>query len=131
MHAPGLARAAGAVLFLEGVALVVIALIEGIGLGSGDAASPMTAIALIALTLIGAGALICFALGAARGHSWARSGGVVLQVLAVALALAALTLPPISWPFVLALGVPGIVGFVLLIASARRETGHRQETPRG
>lgn len=121
MHAPGLARAAAAVLVLEGAALVALALIETFGLGSGNAASTTTAIALIVLTLIGAGALIVFAIGTLRGRSWARSGGVVLQVLAVVLALAALTLAPVPWLFVIALGGPGILGLVLLIASARRE----------
>ena len=121
MNAPGLARAAAAVLALEGTTLVVIALIQTLGLGSGGAANIATAVALIVLTLIGAAALIAFAVGVVRGQSWARSGGVVLQVLAVALALAALTLQPVSWPFVLGVGGPGILGFVLLIASARRE----------
>ena len=121
MHAPGLARAAAAVLALEGAALVVIALIETFGLGSGGAASTTTAVALIVLTLIGAGALIAFAVGTLRGRSWARSGAVVLQVLAAVLALAALTLQPVPWLFVIAVGAPGILGFVLLLSSARRE----------
>ena len=121
MHAPGLARAAAAVLALEGAALVVIALIETFGLGAGGAASTTTAVALIVLTLIGAGALIAFAVGTLRGRSWARSGAVVLQVLAAVLALAALTLQPVPWLFVIAVGAPGILGFVLLLSSARRE----------
>jgi hypothetical protein len=122
VRAPGLATAAAAVLALEGAALVVFAIIELIGLGAGDAASLPTAIALIVLTLIGAAALLAFAFGARRGRSWARSGGVVFQVLAVALALASLTLQPIPWVFTVGVGAPGIVGFVLLISSARRES---------
>ena len=121
MRAPGLALAAAAVLAAEGVALLVFAVIELAGLGAGDAASLPTALALIVLTLIGAGALIAFAIGTRSGRSWARSGGVVFQVLAVALALAALTLQPISWLFTFAVGLPGLLGFILLIASARRE----------
>ncbi len=121
MRAPRLALAAAVVLTAEGAALVAFALIELIGLGAGDAASLPTALALIVLTLIGAAALAAFALGARAGRSWARSGGVVFQVLAVALALAALTLQPVAWPFVLGVGVPGVLGLVLLIASARAE----------
>ncbi|WP_406249658.1 hypothetical protein ACI7YT_06560 [Microbacterium sp. M] len=131
MNAPGLARAAAAVLALEGIALVVIALIETFGLGSGDAANLATALALIVLTVIGAAALIAFAVGTLRGLSWARSGGVVLQVLAVALALAALTLQPAPWLFVVAVGAPGILGFVLLISSARREVEPNEPSPDG
>ncbi|WP_017203223.1 hypothetical protein [Microbacterium algeriense] len=126
MRAPGLALAAAAVLGLEALALLVFAIIELVGLGAGDAASLPTAVALIVLTLIGAAALVAFALGTRAGRSWARSGGVVFQVLAVALALAALTLQPVSWTFVLGVGLPALVGFVLLISSARRE-GERRE----
>ncbi|MFS0911339.1 hypothetical protein AB3M89_06075 [Microbacterium sp. 179-I 3D2 NHS] len=123
MRSPGLALAAAGVLAAEGAALLVFAVIELTGLGAGDAASLPTAVALIALTLIGAAALIAFAAGTRAGRSWARSGGVVFQVLAVALAVASLSMQPIPWLFVVAVGLPGLVGFGLLIASARREGG--------
>jgi hypothetical protein len=122
VRAPGLALAAASVLALEGAVLVVFAAIELGGLGAGDAASLPTAIALIVLTLIGAACLIAFAVGVRSGRSWARSGGVVFQVLAVALALASLTLQPVLWAFTAGVGLPGIVGFLLLIASARSES---------
>ena len=123
MRSPGLAASAAAVLALEGTALAVVALIELFGLVSGTAALLPTAVALIVLTLIGAAALFAFAEGTRRGRGWARSGGVVLQVLAVALALTSLTVHPVPWIFIVAVGLPGLVGFALLIASARRETG--------
>jgi len=125
VRAPGIALAASAVLALEAAALVVFAAIEVAGLGAGDAASSTTAIALIVLTLIGAAALVAFAVGTRSGRSWARSGGVVAQVLAVALALGSLTVQPVPWAFVLGLAVPGVVGFALLISSARREGERR------
>ncbi|WEK62749.1 MAG: hypothetical protein P0Y60_08500 [Candidatus Microbacterium colombiense] len=126
MRAPGVAAAAAAVLALEGLALVIFAFVELAGLGAGDAASRPTAIALVVLTLVGAAALFAFAWGARAGRSWARSGGVVFQVLAVALALASLTVQPVIWAFTVGVGVPGLVGFILLIASARHE-GERRE----
>lgn len=129
MRSPRLAAAAAAVLALEGAALTAVALVELFGLGAGEAASLPTAIALIVLTLIGAAALFAFALGTRRGRTWARSGGVVLQVLAVALALASLTVQPVLWAFVLGVGLPAIVGFVLLIASARSESVGSVEEP--
>lgn len=122
MRAPGLALTAAVVLTLEGAALLVFAVIELMGLGAGDATSLPTAIALTVLTLIGAACLLAFAAGVRRGRSWARSGGVVFQVLAVVLALASLTLQPVTWAFTLGLGLPGLLGFVLLIASARAES---------
>lgn len=121
MRSPGLALAASAVLAAEGLALLVFALIELVGLGAGDAASLSTAVALIVLTLMGAAALVAFAIGTRAGRSWARSGGVVFQVLGVALALASLTIQPISWVFTLAVGLPAVLGFALLIASTRAE----------
>lgn len=121
MRAPRLALAAAAVLALEATALLVFAVIELLGLGAGDAASLPTAIALIVLTLIGVVALFAFAAGTRTGRSWARSGGVVFQVLAIAIALASLTVQPVVWPFVFGLGLPGVLGFGLLIASARAE----------
>ncbi len=121
VRSPALATSAAAVLALEGAALVVFAIIELLGLGSGQAASLPTALALIVLTLIGAAALFAFAMGTRRGRTWARSGGVVLQILALALALASLTVQPVPWPFVLGVGLPGLIGLVLLISTSRRE----------
>lgn len=121
MRAPGLALAAAVVLAAEAAALLVFAVIEVVGVGAGDAASLPTALALVVLTLLGAAALIAFSIGTRAGRSWARSGGVVFQVLAVAIALAAFTLQPVPWLFALGTGVPALIGFVLLIASARRE----------
>jgi hypothetical protein len=126
VRAPRLALTAAAVLALEGIALVVFAVIELTGLGAGDASSLPTAIALIVLTLIGAACLIAFAIGARAGRSWARSGGVVFQVLAVAIALASLTLQPVPWAFTIGVGIPGVIGFALLIASARAESVQRE-----
>lgn len=127
MRSPAPALAAAAILALEALALIVFALIEIVGLGSGDAASLPTAIALIVLTLLGAAALVAFAVGTRHGRSWARSGGIVLQVLAVALALASLTIQPVNWVFTLAVGVPGLLCFVLLIAATRAENAQRSE----
>ncbi|WP_176697172.1 hypothetical protein [Microbacterium sp. 3J1] len=121
MRSPGLALAAAGVLAAEGIALVVFALIEIAGLGAGNAASMSTAIALIVLTLIGAVALIAFAVGTRSGRSWARSGGLVFQVLGVALAIASLTVQPIVWLFTIAVGLPALLGFGLLIATTRAE----------
>lgn len=129
MRAPVLATTAAVVLALEGIVLTILALIELFGLGAGDAASLPTAIALIVLTLIGAAALFSFSVGTHRGRMWARSGGVVLQVLAIALALASLTVQPVLWTFVLGVGIPGVLGFALLVASTRKEAVRQTDPP--
>ncbi|WP_298868148.1 hypothetical protein [uncultured Microbacterium sp.] len=128
---------AAAVLALEGAALIVIAVLELFALGEGDASSTASGLALIALTLVGAAGLIAFAVGTLRHASWARSGGIVLQVLAIALALAALSsIRPVPWLFVLVLGLAGAVGLVALIVTVRREGAddprlHRREDGTG
>lgn len=121
MRAPRLALAAAAVLAAEGAVLLVFALIELVGLGAGDASSLPTALALIVLTLLGAAALVAFAIGTLSGRSWARSGGIVFQVLGVALALASLTIQPVVWGFTAGVGIPAALGFALLIATTRAE----------
>ncbi|HWU30365.1 MAG TPA: hypothetical protein VN041_14875 [Microbacterium sp.] len=121
MRRSGPAAIAAVILGLEGVALAVVGIIELFALGAGDASSAASGIALIGLTLIGAAALIAFGFGVLRRASWARSGGIVFQVLAIALSLAALTIRPTPWTFVLVLGIVGVVGLVTLIATVRRE----------
>ncbi|WP_344817669.1 hypothetical protein [Microbacterium soli] len=121
MRRSGSAVLAAVILALEGAAITVIGVIELFALGSGDASSIPSGVALIVLTFIGAAALVAFALGVLRHASWARSGGIVLQVLGIALALAALGIQPTPWSFVLVIGVAGIAGLVALIATVRRE----------
>jgi len=115
------AVAASVVLALEGVALAAVGAVELFALGSGQTASTMNAIGLIGLTLVGAAALIAFAVGTLRGGSWARSGGVVFQVLGLVLALSSLTIEPKIWAFTLAVGGAGLIGLVLLILATRRD----------
>ena len=56
----------------------------------------------------------------------------VILVLAIALALASLTVQPVIWAFVLGVGIPGLVGFVLLIAATRAEaSAERAAGPSG
>lgn len=117
----GVASIAGAVLAIEGVALIVIVVIELLAMRGGDASSFASGLALIVLTLIGVAALLAFSVGVLRRASWARSGGIVFQVLGIALALAALSVQPTPWTFVLSIGVLGVVGLVSLIATERRD----------
>jgi hypothetical protein len=121
MRRSGPAPLAAGVLVLEGIALTVITLIELFALGSGDASSLASGVALIVLTLLGAVGLFAFAFGTLRHASWARSGGILLQVLAIALALASLSIQPTPWLFALVIGGAGIIGLALLLTVVRRE----------
>jgi len=121
VRASGPAIAAAVVLGFEAAALLVISLLELFALGSGDAASLPSAIGLIVLTLLGAAALAAFSWGILRRASWARSGGIVFQVLGIALGLAALSIQPVSWLFVIAVGGTALLGLMLIIAAVRRD----------
>ena len=112
---------AAVVLVLEGVALAVVAFVEFGGLIRGSATSGASGAALAVMTLLAAVALFIFAGGVLRKVSWARSGGIVIQVLTILLALSSLTVTPVLWAFTLGLGIPGIVGLVLLILVARTD----------
>ena len=115
-----LSLVAGGLVVLEGVALAGLAVWQLIALAQGDTASQATAIALIVLTLVGAVLVVAFGVAAARGRSGGRSGGIVVQLLVLAVAAGAVTGTyghPLNG---LQLGVPALIVLVLLISAARR-----------
>ena len=80
-------RVAAALLALEGLALLMVAGWEVVALVGGDTDDVGSSIALIVLTVVGAAAVVAFAVGVARGQSWGRSGGIVTQLLILAVFL--------------------------------------------
>ena len=111
---------AAVIVGLEGVGLGVLAVLQVLSLVSGDIAYAPTAFALLALTIVGAAAVLAFAVGIARGRSWARSGGIVTQVLILAVALGAVTGDYAHPLTAAALAAPAVVALAFLIAAARR-----------
>ncbi|WP_309128073.1 hypothetical protein [Microbacterium sp.] len=121
MRPSGPAIAAAVVLAAEAAGILVVTVFELFALGSGDASSTPSGLALVALTLLGAVALAAFSWGTLRRASWARSGAIVFQVLGIALGLASLSIRPVPWLFALGVGGTALVGVVLLIAAVRRD----------
>ncbi|WP_345801945.1 histidine kinase [Microbacterium sp. AZCO] len=120
MHTNPVARAAGVLLALEAAGLFVVVAWQIAALAGGDAAALDSSIALIVLTAVGAIALAAFGVAVWRGQSWGRSGGIVAQVLILAVALGAVT-GAFAHPLTgLALAAPAVVVLVLLIIAARR-----------
>ncbi|MFT4228978.1 MAG: histidine kinase [Microbacterium sp.] len=105
---------------MEGVGLLALAGWQAVALAGGDTESAISSVALLVLTVVGAVSVLAFAAAVARGRSWGRSGGVVTQLLLLAVALGAAT-GQYAHPLVgLALAVPAAVCLVLLMAAARR-----------
>ena len=114
-----IARIAAVLVGLESLALLVLVGWQITALVSGDTVSVESAIALLVLTAVGAAAVAAFAVAIARGRSWGRSGGIVTQVLILAVALGAAT-GAYGHPLTaLALAAPAIVILVLLVLAAR------------
>lgn len=104
---------------LEGLGLVALVAWQIAALAGGDTGSIESAIALIVLTFIGAAAVLAFAVAIRRGQSWGRSGGIVTQLLILAVALGAATGAFAVPSLALALAAPALIALVLLVLAVR------------
>lgn len=114
-----IARPAAVLLGAEAVGILALAGWELVALVSHDTADPVSAVALIVLTVIGAVAVAAFAAAVWAGRSWGRSGGIVTQLLILAVALGAVTGSYPQPGTAAALAIPAIIVFVLLVLAAR------------
>jgi hypothetical protein len=112
-------RLAAALLALEGLAIVALVIWQVAALVAGDTESIETAIALVVLTAVGAAGVLAFAVATWRGLSWGRSGGIVTQLLILAVALGAVTGAYADTGTGLLLALPALVTLVLLVISVR------------
>lgn len=121
------ARVAAVVVAVEAVGVLILAGWQVSALVSGDVDSLPSATALLVLTIVGAVAVAAFAVGIARDVSWGRSGGIVTQLLILAVALGALTGAYAHPLTAAALALPAVVALVVLVAAAR-EAARRRDT---
>jgi hypothetical protein len=119
MRTNTVARVAAVLVGLEGAALVTLVVWQVAAVASGDTISIESAVALIVLTLVGAVAVLAFAVAIWRGRSWGRSGGVVTQVLILAVALGAATGAYAHPSTALIIALPAVAALVLLVLAAR------------
>lgn len=123
-------RIAAVLVGLEGLGIAALAVREIAAIAGGDTGSLESAIALVVLTLVGAAAVLAFAVAIWRGQSWGRSGGIVTQLLILAVALGAATgafaVPGVA----LALAAPAVVVLVLLVLAVR-DAGRRSRDADG
>lgn len=122
-----LSTIAGGLLILEGAAIAVLAVAQGGAIIGGDTSALESAIALLVLTFGGAAAVVAFGIATIRARSWGRSGGIVTQLLILAVAFGAAT-GAFAHPLLgLQLAIPAIVTLVLLFAAVRQ--AGRDATP--
>jgi peptidoglycan/LPS O-acetylase OafA/YrhL len=112
-------RIAAVLLALEGLAIVALVIWQVAALVAGDTDSIESAIALVVLTAVGAAAVLAFAVATWREQSWGRSGGIVTQLLILAVALGAVTGAYADAGTGLLLALPALVTLVLLVISVR------------
>lgn len=122
------ARAAAVVVALEGAGLVALTVWQIGALFAGDTASIESSLALMVLTAVGAVALVAFAVAIWRDLSWGRSGGIVTQLLLLAVALGAATGAYAEPGVALVLAAPAIVALVLLVIAVRRAGGEERRS---
>ncbi|AZC13509.1 histidine kinase [Microbacterium sp. ABRD28] len=112
-------RIAGFLLALEGIGLLILVGWQVVALVGGDTGILTTALALLVLTVAGAAIVLAFAAATWRRVSWGRSGGIVTQLLILAVALGAAT-GAYAQPFsALLLAAPALVVLATLIWATR------------
>lgn len=112
-------RAAAALVALEGLGVAALAVWQIVAIVGGHTESIASAVALLVLTLVGAAAVLAFAVAVWRGQSWGRSGGIVTQLLVLAVALGAATGAYADPALALVLALPALVVLVLLVLAVR------------
>jgi hypothetical protein len=112
-------RIAAVLVGLEGLGLAALTVREIVAIVSGDTGSIESAIALAVLTLVGAAAVIAFAFAIWRDQSWGRSGGIVTQLLILAVAFGAATGAFADPAVALVLATPALIVLVLLVIAVR------------
>jgi len=112
-------RSAAILVALEGAGLVALTAWQIGALFAGDTASIDSSVALAVLTAVGAVAVVGFAVAIWLDLSWGRSGGIVTQLLMLAVALGAATGAYADTSTALILAVPAIATLVLLVLAVR------------
>jgi len=112
-------RLAGAVLAAESLAVLALVGWQIVALVAGDVVDVVSSLALIVMTVLAAVALGAAAIAVWRGISAGRSGGIVAQLLILAVAIGAATGQYAHPAIAAAIALPALIGIVLLGFAAR------------
>ena len=125
------ARFAATLVLLEGAGLVALTAWQVEALFSGDTASVQSSLALVVLTAVAAAAVIAFAVAIWRDRSWGRSGGIVTQLLTLAVAVGAATGAYAHPATAMILAVPAVAALILLVIAVRDAGREARALPEG
>ncbi len=121
-------RIAATIMALEALVVLSLAGIQVVEIAKGNTASITSAVALIVLTIIIGAGMVAFAWGLLTEQTWARSGGIVTQLMALAIALGAVTGQYAHPAIAAAIAVPAIIALVAISkASKQTAVAERQE----
>ncbi len=110
---------AGILVGAEGLVLIGASVWLLLSLFASPALSLVSAVALLVLVVICTIGVCAMAVGIFRGQRWARSGGIVVQVLVLAIAGGAAADQFGDVSLALKIGIPALVTFAILIAEVR------------
>ncbi len=113
-------RIAAAILALEAVVVLGLAGLQIVELAQGHVMSMASALALIVLTIIIGAGMAAFSWGLLTGQTWSRSGGIVTQLMALAIALGAITGQFAHPSIAAAIAVPAIIGLVAIFQASKQ-----------
>jgi hypothetical protein len=119
MSTTAVTRGAAVLVGLEGVGLAALVPGQLASTFAGDVESVVSGVALAVMTLVAAVGVVAFAAAIWRGLSWGRSGGIVTQLLILAVAFGAATGVYANALTGALLAVPALVCLVLLILVVR------------
>jgi multisubunit Na+/H+ antiporter MnhF subunit len=125
MRTTGVEKTAASLVGIEALGLALLLIWQIVALASGDTGSVESAIALAVLTAVGCAAVAAFAVAVWRDESWGRSGGIVVQLLLLAVALGAVTGSYAHPVTALALALPALAAGGCLVAAVRASARRR------
>lgn len=121
MSTTAVSRIAALLVLLEGAGLAVLTGWQVVAMIGGDTDSLVSALALVVLTAVCAAGVVAFGFGIWRGRTWARSGGIVAQLLILAVAIGAVTTGDDPSPVAaVALAAPAVLTLALLVVTIAR-----------
>lgn len=111
----------------EALGVLALAIWQIVAVVMDDVLDVVSAVALIVFTVVAAVVVGAFAVGVSAEQSWGRSGGIVVQLMILAVALGAATGSYAHPAIAAALAAPALVTLGLLIVLARRSNARRRD----